>query len=556
MENSATPFVVNWEDPDDAQQFWILDLVHCPEPLCKLDYDMRMASLLEAVNRYGLDRGVPVESISKLIRGFVYTKYLHQEVTPDALASILQAYDEGVRQDYRVLAERWENVWLPEIKQHLAELSAFDVKRATWSDLIAHCQVVKDRVARLWTIHMDVLLPIILSLHEYEEAYKDLFKDAKPLEAHELLGGFPNKTIEANVRLWAIGRKASASPSLRALLVDTPAEQVAAALAETAEGRALLEEIREYLRIYGERNDNLLLTNPTWIEDPVSVIRGLRQAVLQPHRDLEAEMRQQADKREKKLAQVRAALGSYPRVLTDEFETLLKVAQAATVLSEDHHFWLDCKVTYHARNVVVEMGRRLHDRGVLAQADDVFHLNLAELLALGENISAETAAQLRASVTKRRADMAELAGVQPPPFLGIPRPFMPMDFAVMRAGAKFNGNIWAAPGEPGADLAGMPGSAGKVKGPVRIIHSLEEATRLQPGDIMVAAFTLPSWTPFFAGIAGIVTNIGGMLCHAAVVAREYGIPAVVGTVRATQLYKDGQMIEVDGDAGVVRIVAV
>lgn len=102
---------------------------------------------------------------------------------------------------------------------------------------------------------------------------------------------------------------------------------------------------------------------------------------------------------------------------------------------------------------------------------------------------------------------------------------------------------------------GMPGSAGKVRGPARIIRSLDETTKLQKGDIMIASFTLPSWTPFFSSVAGVVTNIGGMLCHAAVVAREYGIPAVVGTVRATEIYKDGQMIEVDGDAGVVRIVA-
>jgi pyruvate,water dikinase len=93
-----------------------------------------------------------------------------------------------------------------------------------------------------------------------------------------------------------------------------------------------------------------------------------------------------------------------------------------------------------------------------------------------------------------------------------------------------------------------------VTGPARVVRTLADAEKLRPGDILVAAFTLPSWTSFFATAAAVVTNIGGMLCHAAVVAREYGIPAVVGTQRATEVIRDGQIIEVDGDTGIVRVV--
>jgi pyruvate,water dikinase len=101
----------------------------------------------------------------------------------------------------------------------------------------------------------------------------------------------------------------------------------------------------------------------------------------------------------------------------------------------------------------------------------------------------------------------------------------------------------------------MPASSGVVIGPARILSSLEEADKLCPGDILVTAFTLPSWTPFFANVAGLVTNIGGVLSHAAVMAREYRIPAVVGTVSATDTFRDGQLIAVDGDAGTVRVVS-
>jgi phosphoenolpyruvate synthase/pyruvate phosphate dikinase len=94
-----------------------------------------------------------------------------------------------------------------------------------------------------------------------------------------------------------------------------------------------------------------------------------------------------------------------------------------------------------------------------------------------------------------------------------------------------------------------------ARGTARVLHSLAEAGKLQPGDVLVAEFTVPPWTPLFATAAAVVTDGGGVLCHSAVVAREYRIPAVVGTGHATTTFKDGQLLEVDGNAGTVRVVS-
>lgn len=554
MDTQSNPFPVEWDDPKDAQAFWIMDAIHCPEPMSRLDYDLRMQPLLEVNAEQGALLGFPLTSAPRLIHGFIYNKLIEKEVSLADLPGILQGCDATVRERYRDLAASWQNTWLPEIHKHLGALSAFDLRGAPLPELLAHLHTVRESVCRLWELHSQIITPAVMALCDFDDAYRDLFPGAKPLDVYELVGGFPNKTLEANIRLWELGRSAARSPALRALIAESPPAALSAALSATEEGRALLQSIDDYVRTYGERNDDLITDKPTWIDDPTPVLRGLREAVLQPDRDLEADLAQQAARREAKLAQVRQALEAHPRVTVDEFERLLREAQTANVLSEDHHFWIDCKVTYHARRVAMEVGRRLRERGVLAQDADVFHLSLAELSALGGEISDETAARLRALVAERRAEAARFAGVSPPMMLGIPRPFLPMDCAVTRAMAKFSGNIFAPPGAPGADLVGMPGSGGKVRGPARIIRSLEETAKLRPGDILVAAFTLPSWTPFFGSVAGVVTNIGGMLCHSAVVAREYGIPAVVGTVRATETYTDGQLIEVDGDAGIVRAV--
>ena len=103
-------------------------------------------------------------------------------------------------------------------------------------------------------------------------------------------------------------------------------------------------------------------------------------------------------------------------------------------------------------------------------------------------------------------------------------------------------------------MHGTPGSAGVVRGTARVIHSLAEAGKLQPGDVLVTKMTTPPWTPLFATSVAVVTDTGGVLSHAAIVAREYRIPAVVGTGHATKTFHDGQILEVDGDAGMVRVI--
>jgi len=104
-------------------------------------------------------------------------------------------------------------------------------------------------------------------------------------------------------------------------------------------------------------------------------------------------------------------------------------------------------------------------------------------------------------------------------------------------------------------LKGIPASPGRATGPARIIHGLEDFDRLEPGDVLVAPVTAPAWTPLFERVAAVVTDTGGVAAHASIVAREYGLPAVVGVGNATATFRDGELLEVDGSAGVGRKVA-
>ncbi|MCA9715211.1 MAG: amino acid adenylation domain-containing protein [Myxococcales bacterium] len=549
---SPAAFHVEWDDPADAREMWLFDAAHCTAPMTPLDFDLRMAPMTEGTNWASARYGLPLASQPRLINSFVFQKAITQEFPPDEAARVWAAADEALRAGGQQLDARWRERWRPEIDEQLAYLEGFDLEGASLESLVEHLGELRRRVVRLWQIHFDIMYPVTLALSDFNDAYLDLREDAKPLDVYELLAGFPTKTTEANLRLWELGRELARAPGLRARVLETSLAALPDALAESPEGQAAWARIQEYLQEYGQRNDDMYLDRPSWIEDPTPVLRSLREAMRQPERDLGAELGRQAERREARLGALREQLAHHPRPVVEEFEALLSAAQASTRLSEEHNFWIDCKITYHARRASLELGRRLTERGALEDPREVFDLSLAELEARAYEAPAD---ELRARVAARQAERARFAGAKPPSFLGVPRQFMPVESCLMRAMFRANGDLMSPQPRPDS-LNGSPGSSGRARGPARVVRTLSEAGKLQPGDVLVAPATLPSWTPYFAIVSAIVTNTGGMLCHAAVVAREYGIPSVVGTRTATEVLRDGQLVEVDGDAGLVRIVNV
>jgi pyruvate,water dikinase len=180
---------------------------------------------------------------------------------------------------------------------------------------------------------------------------------------------------------------------------------------------------------------------------------------------------------------------------------------------------------------------------VLADAGDVVHLTPDEVR---EGALRLPDLDLRGTVAERKAEMARYAMLDPPTTLGERPEGSPVPPASSTAAQR----RMARDGI----LTGTPGSAGLVRGRVRVLRSLADADRLLPGEVLVALTTSQPWMTLFATAAALVTETGGVLSHAAVVAREYRLPAVVGIAGATRALHDGQLVEVDGDRGLVRIV--
>jgi pyruvate,water dikinase len=247
------------------------------------------------------------------------------------------------------------------------------------------------------------------------------------------------------------------------------------------------------------------------------------------------------ERREQRLAEVMPRLGEDHGKL-DGFKHAMRVAQQRTVLIEDHNFYIDQQGPAASREVCMALGTKLASRGVIDKPEDVFYLKESEIRAAMAGGSKPHQAQ----VMERSAERERWMRVLPPASIGSAPPFFPPQLQ------QFFGPVSNEPMEAGA-FKGVAGSQGVIRGTARLILTLDDIDRLAPGEILVTYATAPPWTPAFAIAGGIVTDIGGTLSHCAVVAREYGIPAVVGTRVATATIQDGQLITVDGTNGIVRL---
>ncbi len=243
-------------------------------------------------------------------------------------------------------------------------------------------------------------------------------------------------------------------------------------------------------------------------------------------------------------AQARSALAHEPKMLA-RFEKLLVNAQRFGRVREEQvaSFTLGWPAM---RRALLRLGGILMERGVLLSAEDVFFLTRAELMAaLTES---EPARNLTPEVMERRKLWQRQRRLTPPLFLGEMTP-------MMKRIVEGTENMFRPQGRPsvGNGVSGLPASPGRASGPARVIRTPEDFDRLQQGDVLIAPVTTPAWTTLFAHAAAVVTDTGSPLAHASLAAREYGIPAVVGTGDATARLKDGQVVLVDGTTGLVEV---
>ncbi len=353
-----------------------------------------------------------------------------------------------------------------------------------------------------------------------------------------------NVTMESNKRIWDLAQLAKASPAVSAALRRYSGGELRAQLEQTQEGQEFLAALDRFLSEYGHREVRMDILYPTWGEDPAPVLAFVRRYLdvsesSSPHRQQERLVREREELAQK--VQMRVQRDPFGRfAVWPIFRSVLKHTQAFTGQRDTMHFELT-RLFPPFRRMLLELGRRWAARGILESEQDIFFLHLDEMQKL-----AESPYPVRESIRERRTE-----------YEANKRRAIPV---IIREGKEIYAEGIApaetpsSPSSAGArQLRGIAGSPGRVSGVARVIRGPEEFDRLQNGEILVTPLTNPVWTPLFAIAGGLVTEVGGILSHGAIVAREYGIPAVMAVPGATRILEEGQRMTVDGNKGIVFI---
>lgn len=251
----------------------------------------------------------------------------------------------------------------------------------------------------------------------------------------------------------------------------------------------------------------------------------------------------------------------------EAFEQALAVARTVFPYVEDHLFYIEHWFHSIFWGKIRQVGNILHKQGFIEDVEDIWFLKRDEIKqALWDYCTAWATGVMPRGPSywpkeiKWRKDILEkFRNWKAPPALGVPPDVVTEPFTIVLWGVTTNIlSEWLKGGGDGegeqTELQGSPGSSGVVEGKARVLKNVSELTDLSEGEILVATTTSPSWAPAFVKIAGAVTDVGGPMCHAAIVCREYGLPTVVGTGKATHLIKTGDLIRINGDSGLVTIL--
>lgn len=355
-------------------------------------------------------------------------------------------------------------------------------------------------------------------------------------------------------QLWALAQQVLNGPQhVRELIENTPADQLTPALEGTAEGRQFLGALMDYLERWGFRSSGeLMLTVPMPHEDLTSTITLLKRYMhtegQSPLERLEAQSAQR-ETLEDELFQELSGRGALGGVRARLFALLVKAAQGSIALRERARF-RQAKLYTRLRAIVLGAGQCLVGQGVLRDQDDAFMFTIDELVALLRETSpllqAPGAPQQIADTRRARCRQDEARDVAADTFELARGKQLRLDALLGRtqpAAVNANG-VWH----------GTAACSGVYEGPAIVLHDASEVHRMKQGDVLVTRQTDPGWAPAFFLARGLVVERGGMLSHGAIVAREFGIPAVVGIPGITQQLEQGDCLHVDGSQGVVRRV--
>jgi pyruvate,water dikinase len=441
---------------------------------------------------------------------------------------------QAARREFAGLVDEWEQK---------------PVESFSPAELLEGVRVVFGAACRYFTEIQTTLPAASMSEILFTRLYNSLIRREGDPEASVFLVGSETAALRSEKSLFDLARWLKTSPALEAYMLRTPTGALETDLRREAAAADLPEDlwaewrqrIRRHLDEFGRTTYEFDFANPTPQETPGPILDTLKAYLSGKAEDPYRRQREAVEKRERATQAVLQRIG-WPR--KNWFVRLLRWAQETGPMREDSIFDMGMGHPL-VRRMLGELGRRLAAGGAIEQADDIYWLEKSELEELVASLKGSAGLpDYSGRIPERKAQRQAAFNMSPPVML----PEKSGWNRLIHGGeaVKKNGKIV---------LNGVGASGGQVTAPACVLYGPEDFGKLRPGDVLVAVTTTPAWTPLFALASAVVTDIGGPLSHSSIVAREYGIPAVMAARTATRAIQTGQIVTVDGSAGTVTLEA-
>jgi rifampicin phosphotransferase len=545
----------DWSVPVPRGTYWRASIVEqMPDPLSPLFADLAS----EAVPR----------SLDKLIEGFFGSGVLREGDVAFPTVNGYAYYYYSLGAFWRLLAKtpaafrllmgsgqenavmRWREYARPRYARTVEEWEANSPEDLQANKLLAGARKLLDAGTEYYTSVQTIIPLAYLSEALFTTFYNRLLKGEGDPPAQTFLLGFDSMPIRAEKSLYDLATWSREHPDLARALAGTPSERVLDLLGaevppsgvDTEEWREWRSRFQSHLDRYGHTVYNLDFVNPVPADDPTPLFDTLRFYLRGEGKNPHERQSGIATRREEA---TRVVLERVDAPRGNLFSRLLEWAQGVAPVREDA--LADVGLAWPVmRRMLLELGYRLVEAGAVEKPADVFWLRRDELEHKAGSLDAgETQlASLDEPVGQRKMLWRGQRRVTPPQLL--PRGTWLEVFERLMPAASEE--------QSGDTIKGVAASGGQVTAPARVLSGPEDFGQMQPGEVLVAGITTPAWTSLFAIASAVVTDVGGPLSHSSIVAREYDIPAVLGTGVATRRIRSGQSVQVDGDAGTVTLL--
>jgi pyruvate,water dikinase len=545
MNASKAPTELRFDPPGPGP--WSQDPVHFPRPVTLYFQETHAAAFKQGTNDFARAYGMLIDGLQMgYVNGVGY-----KQVVPAPEAELPERFQRAeqalARKLWREQLRDWDENRKPSSIATHREVQAVDPDVLSDADLVAYLRRCRDHHAAMIAQHMRFTAGAILPTGDFLAHVGD-WTGLPPSELLGLLRGSSQVSAGSSDEMERLRRALAQDATARAVLASDADPEKTLANLRSLEGE-VGAAVSAYLDLVGHRLvDGFDIAEPSALELPDALLRAIRVAALG-----EAQLVSDVEAR---TAEVRARV---PAAHQAAFDELLGEARLTYRLRDERGVYSDIWASGLMRRAALAAGRRLASRGRIAAPLHVLDASLDEMCALVAGTGGPSADEL----ARRAAFRATYTAKDAPPALGPPEPppsnlaaLPPAVSRLMRATSLALGHLFGSSEAQHEEkvLYGLAASKGVYEGPARRVSGPAEFGRIARGDVLVTESTTEAFNILLPLLGGIVTDNGGLLSHAAIVSREYGIPGVVGTREATERIADGVRVRVDGDAGEVTVL--